>query len=97
MRPDARVGFWIVALPPVSPWAMVGFTLVLKALQAAWTHDASGIVSALGATAGGIAFARFVNRPKRGKPTPPKKKTGRPNLKLIEGGADDDGKPRWLN
>jgi len=97
MRPDARVGVWIVAIPPISPWTMVGITLLIEALQAAWTHNASGIVSALGATAGGVAFARYVNRPRRGKPTPPKKKPGRPNLKLIEGGAESDDKPRWLN
>jgi membrane associated rhomboid family serine protease len=97
MRPGARVGVWIVAIPPISPWTMVAVTLVIELLQAAWTHNAVGIVSALGATAGGVLFARYLDRPKRSKPTPPKKKVGRPNLKLIEGGAEDDGKPRWLN
>ena len=97
LRPDARVGLMIVALPPISPWTMVGFTLVLSALQAAWTHNAAGLVSALGATAGGIVFARIVTRRRVAKPTTPKKRNGRPNLTVIEGGAQSDDKPRWLN
>jgi hypothetical protein len=45
-------------------------------------------------------FARLASRTPRasGKPAGvPKKRAGRPNLKVIEGGANDDDKPRWLN
>lgn len=102
LRPDAKIGLWIAAIPPFSAWAMIGGTLVIAGLQSAWTHNAGILVEVAGAVGAGILWARFVTRPRRaGKPSaPPKKRTGRPNLKVIEGGGgndDDSSKPRWLN
>ena len=104
LQRGAKIGLWVVALPSVSAWTMVGAMALLSALQAAWTHNLSGLFVSLGAIGGGVVFARIVSRPARSpKPSggPPKKRAGRPNLKVIEGGgassSSDDDKPRWLN
>lgn len=100
LQRGAKMGLWLVGLPPVSAWTMVAVMIGLSALQAAWVHNLSGLVSSIGAIGGGVLFARIVSAPKRaGRPSaPPKKRTGRPNLKVIEGGREeDDSKPRWLN
>lgn len=100
LQRGAKMGLWLVGLPPVSAWTMVGVMVALSALQAAWVHNLSGLVSSLGAIGGGIVFARIVSAPRRsGKSSPPpKKRAGRPNLKVIEGGGQgEDDKPRWLN
>jgi hypothetical protein len=105
LQRGAKMGLWLVGLPPVSAWTMVGIMIALSALQAAWVHNVSGLVSSVGAIGGGIVFARLVSAPKRtAKPSaaPIKRAAGRPNLKVIEGGRegsrdDDDNKPRWLN
>lgn len=105
LRPNARIGLWVAALPPISAWTMVGIMLAISALQAAWAHQISGLVEALGGVGAGVLFARYEIRPRRApKPAPgggPKKRSGRPSLTVIEGGArsrdDDEDKPRWLN
>ncbi len=99
LQRGARMGLWLVGLPPISAWAMVGGMIALAALQAAWLHNVTGLVASLGALGGGVLFARIASAPRRsGKPSAtPKKRTGRPNLKVIEGGGGDDDKPRWLN
>ncbi len=105
LQRGAKIGLWIVALPAISPWTMVGAMALLSVLQAAWTHNLSGLFVSLGAIGGGVVFARIVSRPVGApKPSAAKKRTGRPNLKVIEGGgassggaSSDDDKPRWLN
>lgn len=103
LQRGAKIGLWVVALPAVSAWTMVGAMIVLSALQAAWTHNFSGLVLSLGAIGGGVVFARIVSRSAQSAKAsggPPKKRAGRPNLKVIEGGgagSSDDDKPRWLN
>ena len=102
LRPNARVGLWVAALPPVSAWTMVGAMIVLSALQAAWAHNVSGLVEAIGGIGAGVLFGRYERAPRRpGKAgPPPKKRAGRPSLTVIEGGGgggEQDGKPRWLN
>lgn len=90
----AMVSFFM--LPPMSAWAVLGIFLGVSALNALWAHDASGLLSTLGGTGAGVLYARWLLRPRSAKsPTPKKKPSGRPNLTVIEGGADD--KPRWLN
>ncbi len=100
LQRGAKMGLWLVGLPAVSAWTMVGVMVGLSALQAAWIHNIAGLVASVGALGGGVLFARLASRAPRasGKPSGvPKKRTGRPNLKVIEGGANDDDKPRWLN
>lgn len=100
LQRGAKMGLFVVGLPPISAWTMVGGMIALSALQAAWLHNVSGLVASLGALGGGVLFARIVSAPRRAekKPSgPAPKRTGRPNLKVIEGGANDDDKPRWLN
>lgn len=100
MRPGMKIGLFIASIPPISSWTMVGGTIAISALQAAWTHNLSGLVGTIGALGAGVLYGRYLMTPRRsGKPSPaPKKRTGRPNLTVIEGGgAKDDDKPRWLN
>jgi hypothetical protein len=100
LRPGVKMGLWIATIPPISTWTLVAATIGLTALQSAWTHNLSPLVEAIGAIGAGVLYGRVLMRPRRtGKPTPPpKKRPGRPNLTVIEGGAsDDDHKPRWLN
>lgn len=103
MRPGAKIGLFIASIPPFSAWTMIGGTLVIAALQSAWTHNAAILVEVAGAVGAGILWARYVTKPRKaGKASapPPKKRVGRPNLTVIEGGGksdDDDHKPRWLN
>jgi membrane associated rhomboid family serine protease len=91
----AMVSFFL--LPPMSAWAVLGIFLAISALNAIWAGDASELLSTLGGTGAGILYARWLVRPRSAKTPPQKKKpSGRPHLKVIEGGADDS-KPRWLN
>lgn len=84
-------------LPPMSAWAALGIFLAIPALSAAWTGDATQFLAAVGGASAGILYARWMARPATKKPgaSGPLKR-GRPNLTVIEGGADDN-KPRWLN
>jgi hypothetical protein len=54
------------------------------------------LVADLGAIAGGIAFVRWMKRPRR--PTAVRRPAARPRgFKVIEGGGGDDDHPKWLN
>jgi hypothetical protein len=99
LRPGVKMGLWIATIPPINAWTLTFLMLGLTALQTAWTHDLAPLVEAIGAIGAGVLWARFVSAPRKtGKPTPPpKKRPGRPNLTVIEGGGESDDKPRWLN
>ena len=85
----------------IKPWAFVGLALGLVALQAVLASDPFIFVSGACAMGGGLAFAKWMTRP-RGSKRPDlgirKKRRSGPNLKVLKGGMDDDDEPpRWLN
>ena len=77
-------------------WSLLGFLA---------SKNLSGFVADLGALGGGMAFMRFLMRPRRPKAPRPPKKNGRSRrshgFRVIEGGGesseDDDVPPRILH
>ena len=80
---------------PMKSWTIVLFGLGLAALSAVLAQDVFIFVEYAGALGGGVAFAKWMMRPRTPAPTKPAPRGG-PKLRVLRGGADDD-KPRWLN
>lgn len=84
---------------PMKSWTVILLGLGISALMAVLARDPYIFVEYSGALGGGVAFARWLTRPRTPRrPDGPfkKKRAGGPDLRVVRGGADDD-KPRWLN
>lgn len=81
----------------MKPWTALGIGLALSALMAVLARDLHVFVVHAAAMGSGVAYAKWLVRPKPpAAPTKRKRKKGGPDLRVIDGGADEDG-PRWLN
>ncbi len=72
-------------------WLLLG----LSVLMFLWSKNHTQLVAELAAIASGIAFVRYMKRPRRPKRSdkPAPRSSG---FKVIQGGIDDD-RPKWLN
>lgn len=69
----------------------------LSALNLLYDGNLTQFVAVLGAMAGGIAFIRYMRRP-RPRKRPAKKTKRGSSFRVIKGGlTDDDEPPKWLN
>ncbi len=82
----------------MKPWTALLLGLGLSALMAVLSRDAHIFVAHAAAMGSGVAYAKWLTRPREPKPTGKKRhrRGAGPDLRVIEGGADD-GKPKWLN
>jgi len=82
----------------MSAWAALGIGLAISALMAVLYRDVHVFVVHGTAMLAGVAYAKWLTRPK--DPVRATKKRARrssgPDLRVIDGGADDEP-PRWLN
>lgn len=78
---------------------MLYLMLGLSVLGFLFDKNHSQLVGALGAMAGGIAFVRWLQRPRKRRPAPSRPPPRRPSgLRVIEGGGQSgDDRPKWLN
>lgn len=83
----------------IKPWHFVGLALGLLALNAVLAKDLYVFLAGAFAMGGGMAFAKWMTRPRGKKPSLSTRKRRRsgPDLKVLKGGVDDDEPPRWLN
>jgi hypothetical protein len=72
-------------------WLLLGITVLMFLAS----KDHTQLVADLGAMGGGIAFVRWMRRPRR-PATSRKPSGGVRGFKVIQGGNDDD-RPKWLN
>jgi hypothetical protein len=72
-------------------WLLVGISVLMFLA----TKNHSYLLGDVAAMAGGIGFVRWLQRPK--KKRAPRVKPRPRNMHVIEGGAGDDERPRWLN
>lgn len=93
---DAKVLFMFVI--SMNAWAALALGVAAMGFIAMLNRDPFIFAADVAATIAGIAYAQWLLRsPTRNDDRGRKKKRrGGPNLKVIEGGADDD-RPRWLN
>ena len=93
---DRKIMFFPLMIP-LSPWAAIGIGVAITALMSVLNRDPFIFAMDAAAIGGGYAFARWMLRPRTDATTKKKKRrVGGPDLRVVEGGADDD-KPRWLN
>lgn len=88
--------FGVIPMQPMTlVWIVVGISVLLFLAD----MNVTSLVADLGAIGGGILFVRWMSRPRR--PRTKKKSGGRARPKgpfsVIQGGREDDEKPRWLN
>ncbi len=81
---------------PMRVWTALAIGLGISALVAIMQHDPFIFVDYASALGAGVGFAKWMIRPRTPKRKPPTRRRGGPDLKVVRGGADDDG-PRWLN
>lgn len=84
---------------PMKPWTVILLGLAISALIAVLATDPFIFAEYAGALFGGVAFAKWLTRPRKPtRPAPGKRRAGGPDLRVVRGGAGaDDDKPRWLN
>lgn len=93
---DAKV--LLLFMIPMSAWTALGVGVAAMGFLAVINRDPFIFAADLAATLAGIGYARYlVGAPRRETRRKKKKKRrGGPDLRVIEGGSDDD-RPRWLN
>lgn len=70
----------------------------LSFLNLLYDGNLSQFVGVLGGMAGGVAFIRYMRRPRSRKRPPPKRKKRGDGFRVIKGGlSDDEEPPKWLN
>ena len=73
-------------------WLLLGMSVLMFIAS----KDHTRLVADLGAIGGGVGFVRWIKRPRT--PNAPRKSAPRPpGIKVIQGGLDDNGRPKWLN
>jgi membrane associated rhomboid family serine protease len=83
-------------LPQMNAWGLASILLVINAMQCFWMGTPTPLLASLGGFGAGVAYARWLEKPRAKKPSP-KKRTGGSHLHVIPGGQSDDERPRWLN
>lgn len=93
---NAKVLFMFMI--PMNAWTALGVGIAAMGFLAVINRDPFIFAADLAATLAGIGYGQhLVRTPRRGDALRRKKKRrGGPDLRVIEGGADDD-RPRWLN
>ena len=71
---------------------IVGISLLMFLFSKNYTH----FVADMGGLAGGIAFIRYLRRPRGPAKTKPRKGSAK-GLRVIEGGGGPDEPGKWLN
>lgn len=83
---------------PLKAWTAVLIGLGLSALMALLARDPYVFVIHAAAIGAGVAYAKWMTRPRKAKKKPGRKRRrSGPDLRVLRGGADDDDGPRWLN
>jgi hypothetical protein len=91
---NQRLSFWGVL--PMTGLQFLLLLLAYSVLSFLWNKDLIGLVGDLGAMAAALVFARWLDRPAPRRP--PRKASARGSgFKVIQGGGNDDDKPKWLN
>ena len=82
----------------MKPWTALLIGLGLSALMAVLSRDPHMFAAHAAAMGAGVGYAKWLIRPQKPKPSTKKRsrKSGGPDLRVIDGGADDE-RPRWLN
>jgi len=84
-------------LIPMKAWHVILLGLGISALMAVLARDPHVFAVHAAALGSGGAYAKWLTRPRDPKPaTRRKRRRSGPDLRVIEGGSDDDP-PRWLN
>ncbi|MBX3272252.1 MAG: rhomboid family intramembrane serine protease [Sandaracinaceae bacterium] len=83
----------------MKPWTALLIGLGISALMAVLYRDPHVFAVHAAAMGAGVAYATWLVRPAKpsARPQPRKRGKGGPDLRVIEGGADRDDDPRWLN
>ena len=68
----------------------------LSLLMFLFSKNATQFVADLGGVASGIAYIRFLRRPRSPKKRPAQRSSSK-GFRVIEGGGGDDGPGKWLN
>lgn len=86
---------------PMRVWTVILLGLGLSALAAILAQDPFVFATHASALGAGLAFAKWITRPRSPRRRPPRRKPQRragPDLRVLRGGAsDDDERPRYLN
>jgi membrane associated rhomboid family serine protease len=83
---------------PMKVWSVILLGLGFSALAAVLARDPFVFATHASALGAGVAFAKWITRPRTPKKAPPKKRRPGPNLRVVPGGAaGDDERPRYLN
>src|SRR5690606_18722995 len=78
----------------LKPLHLVGLFVGVSVLQFLASQSVMHLVADLGGIGGGILFVRWMRRP-RSRPGSGNKPAR--NLRVLEGGRNSAGPPRWLN
>lgn len=82
---------------PMKVWTAILIGLGFSALLAVTAHDPYIFATYAAALGGGVAFAKWMTRPRTPKRKSPPRRRGGPDLRVVRGGSADDDRPRWLN
>lgn len=80
---------------PLKAWTAVLIGIAFTALMSLLARNPFVFATDAAAIGAGVAFSRWIVRPRAPKKPQQKRRRSGPDLKVVRGGDDD--KPRWLN